>query len=178
MSDTAAEWIERILTILADDGYSLGQSAVGSAMLATKRVNSLGPFLPCTDHLFIHDLTDAAVATRFEALHAEAREWVDARFRLPKPMRYHIPNTVSIGVSDRGFPAETIDFARSNKLRSPLLGGEKDSTYLIDVAERRLLSAGVEVTPGRYGSANVTTVNPTNRTLDMMEALLKRLRSL
>lgn len=177
MTDTATQWIERILTLLADDGYAIGQSPIGSAMLATKRVNSLGPFLPCTDHIFVHDLSDATVAARFESLHAEAREWVDARFRLPRPMRYHIPNTVSVGVSDRGFPAETIAFAEQNKLRSPLLGGEKDSTYLFDVAERRLYSAGPEATPGRYGSSNVTTVNPTNRTLDSMHAMLQRLRA-
>jgi len=165
-----------MLALLATRGYSIGRSSVGSAMLATKRVNSLGPFLPATDHLFVHDLSDPSAALRFEALHTEACEFVDAFFPLPKPLRYHIPNTVSIGVSDRGFPAETIAFAEQNKLRSPLIGGEKDSTYLFDVAEQRLYSAGPEVTPGRYGSANVTTVNPSNRTLDLMHAILKELR--
>ncbi len=166
-----------MLAILAARGYSIGRSSVGSAMLATKRVNSLGPFLPATDHLFVHNLSDPSAALRFEALHAEAIEFVDALFPLPKPMRYHIPNTVSIGVSDRRFPAETITFAERNKLRSPLLGGEKDSTYLFDVVEQRLYSAGPEVTPGRYGSANVTTVNPSNRTLDTMREILKELRA-
>jgi hypothetical protein len=176
MTDTSAQWVERITRILAEKGYALGVSPIAGALLATKRVNSLGPFLPTTDFVFIHDFSAEGFSASLEELHEEAIAWADARFRLPRPLRYHIPNAVSVGVSDTGFSDETIGFATRNKLRSPLVGGAKDSTYLFDVAEKRLYSAGPEATPGRYGSQNVTSVNPSNRMLNLMNDLLRELR--
>jgi hypothetical protein len=111
---------------------------------------------------------------RFEQLHELDREFAESQFRLPRPLRYHIPNTVSIGVSAAGFPAETIEYARKSKLRSHLDGGEKNSTYLLDLAARRMYTAGLEVTPTKYGR-QVSPVNPTNRVFDLMKGLSKEL---
>lgn len=175
MTESAAQWVDRTVVMLAERGYAISATSIGPATLATKRVYSLGPFLPCTDHLFVHDFSPEGSSASFEELHEQAREYVESTFRLPRALRYHIPNTVSIGVSVEGFSAEDIAFAQKNKLRSPLVGGEKNSTYLIDVVGRRYYSQGIETTPGRYGSYVVTTVNPTNRTYEMIDAIIRLL---
>jgi len=175
VSQTAAAWIDRIVGILVEEGYEIGASTVGSSMLATRRVRGLGPFFPCTDFFFIHHVTAQWPPERFEQLHQLARIYAEEQFRLPRVLRYHIPNTVSVGVSDSGFSAETLAFAQSSKLRSPLVGGEKDSTYLFDVAAKELLSQGVETTPGRYGARVESGVNPTNRTYELMTRVYRRL---
>lgn len=175
MSQTATAWIDRIVGILVEQGYEVGGTTVGASMLATKRVRGLGPFFPVTDYIFIHHITAQWPPERFEQLHQLARIYAEEQFRLPRVLRYHIPNTVSVGVSDTGFPAETLAFAQSSKLRSPLVGGEKDSTYLFDVAAKELLSQGVETTPGRYGAQVRSGVNPTNRVLELMTDVFRRL---
>jgi len=178
MTDTASGWIDRIERFLTERGYLLGASTVPAARYATRRTRNMGPFFPCTDFVFVHRLSGEGTHTPLEQLHSQARIWAEAQFRLPRILRYHIPNTVSIGVSDSGFTAEDLAFAQSNKLESPLVGGHKHSTYLFDVDAREMYSQGLEVTPGRYGSRVVSRVNPTNRTYDLMNALLVELRAL
>jgi len=170
-----SEWIDGFVGILAEKGYAVGRSPVGSAFLATKRVHSLGPFLPCTDYIFIRDCSSGIAATDHERFHDQARAFTDGEFRLPRALRYHIPNTVSVGISERGFSEEAIGFAQKSTLRTPLVGGEKDSVYLFDIASRQLHSHGLEATPARYGARVVTTVNPTNRTYKLMSGIFKLL---
>lgn len=178
MSATASSWIDQIARFLTERGYLLGASTVPAALHATKRTRNMGPFFPCTDYVFVHRLVGGASHTPLEQLHAQARTFAEEHFRLPRVLRYHIPNTVSIGVSDSGFTAEDLAFAQSSKLDSPLVGGQKHSTYLFDVVAREMYSQGLEATPGRYGSSVVSRVNPTNRTYDFMSALLLELRAL
>lgn len=172
---TATAWVAHITRILVERGYAVEPSTVGSATLLTKRVRGLGPFFPVTDFIFIHDCSTGMAASRFEELHEQARAYAESRFRLPRPLRYHIPNTVSIGVSDRGFSAAVMEFAQRPKLRSHLQGGEKNSTYLFDVGEGRIYSQGAEKTPGNYGTEYTLDVNPTNRTLNLMREILAQL---
>lgn len=174
MSRSATGWIDRIVGTLVERGYQIEASTLGSSLLATKRVRSLGPFFPVTDYIFIHHVTPQWPPERFEQLHQLARIETDKRFRLPRIMRYHIPNTVSVGVSDTGFTDETIAYARSSKLRLPLVGGEKDSTYLFDVAAGELISQGIETTPGPHGARVQSGVNPTNRMLELMTDVFGR----
>jgi len=177
VSQTASGWIDQIELFLTKQGYLFGASTVPAARYATKRTRSMGPFFPCTDFVFVHRLSGEGTHTPLEQLHSQARMYAEEQYRLPRMLRYHIPNTVSIGVSDSGFTAEDLAFAQSNKLESPLVGGHKHSTDLFDVVARELYSQGLEVTPGRYGSRVVSRVNPTNRTYDLMNALLLELRA-
>lgn len=175
MTDTARQWVERITGILDDRGYTISQSPIGPSVLAIKHGHSFGPFLPYTDYFFIHDLSTMRAPTTFEALHGQARLAAEAQFRLPRALRYHIPNTVSIGVSTGAISAETIEFVQMDKRDNQYIGGEKNSTYLFDVETQQLYSQGIEITPGRYGARVVTTVNPTNRTFELMKEIRARL---
>lgn len=163
MSASAGTWIERVSRELLDRGYSATQTAVPATAHFTKRVRNLGPFFPCTDFVFLFDVSSRGSQLRFPEWHEQARRSAEEQFRLPRALRYRIPNTVSIGFSDAGLTEEAIAFAESDKLESPLIGGHKHSAYLFDTQAERLYSPGLEVTPGRYGSRNVSGVNPTNR---------------
>jgi len=174
--NTASSAIDGISSALAGRGYLVGASPLQTGLLATRRGHSFGPFLPYTDYLYIHDLSSAAApATGFEQLHEQARAFSESQFRLPRPLRYHIPNTVSIAVSQDGLSEETVAFAQKRKLRSHLDGGEKNSTYAFDLVARKWYSQGPEATPVRYGGTIVSPVNPTNRILELMEQLAKSL---
>lgn len=172
MPASAPVAIDSIAVFFAERGYAVGASSVGSALMATRRARGLGPFFPYTDFVFIHDLSSAREGSAsFALLHEQARAFAESQFRLPRPLRYHIPNTVSIGVSEVGFSAEAVDFARERKLRSQFDGGEKNSTYLLDLGARTMYSQGFEATPVRYGGTIVTVVNPTNRIHVLMTEL-------
>lgn len=175
MTATADEWIAAIVGILGEKGYASAPSPVGRGRYLTRRGHSLGPFLPFTDYVFIHECTSDTSAAELERLHEVARESAGSNFHLPKMLRYRIPNALTVGVSEDGFSAEAIAFAEESTLRCPLVGGEKDSKYLFDVASRALYSQGPEATPGRYGSSMVSPTNPTNRTYERMADILERL---
>lgn len=168
--------IDTIAAFLAGRNYTVGASPIGSALLATRRGRGLGPFFPFTDYVFVHDLTGAAHSpASFELLHEQARAFAESQYKLPRPLRYHIPNTVSVGVSQAGFSAEAVEFAQRRKLRSSFDGGEKNSTFLFDLEAGRMYSQGFEATPVRYGGTIVTVVNPTNRMHVLMIELAEKL---
>jgi hypothetical protein len=172
---TASDWIHEVGRLLGERGYVPARSSIGSALSMTRRGHSFGPFLPFTDYVFVHECTIGTSAAEFARLHEEARALAGSDFPLPKALRYHIPNTVSVGVSSTGFSAETIAFAEQSTLRNPLVGGEKDSKYLFDIMNRKLYSQGHERTPARYGATVVSPVNPTNRTYELMVDIFRQL---
>lgn len=175
MRSTAETWIGQIAHALTERGYLMGASTVPAALFATKRTRNLGPFFPCTDFVFVHSLASEGRSAPLEQLHSQARIFAEENFRLPRVLRYHIPNTVTVGVSETGFTAEDLAFAQSSKLESPLIGGQKHSTYLFDARAREMYSQGLEATPGRHGSRVVSRVNPTNRIYDLMTEILREL---
>lgn len=174
MADSAAQWIDRLVTMLAEEGYTIEASPVGSSILATKKVRGMGPLFPVTDFVFLHRCTGETTAEEFDRWHQQGRAEAEGRFRLPRAMRYHIPHTVTVGVSDSGFDDALIAYATSPHVYSGI-GGERHSVYLLDVAGRQMLSRGPEATPGRYGSRNTLAVNPINRGFGMMSGLFERL---
>lgn len=173
---SASQWIDAFVRLLSERGYVVVGTPVGSGHLATKRVNSFGPFLPCTDYIYVRSVSNSTSSADFWQFHEAARAYSESQFRLPRIMRYHIPNTVSIGVSGNGFLAQMIEFAQRPRTGQSYLGGEKHSAYLVDVVARELYSQGLQVTPGRYGSQNVISSNPNNRTFELMREIHERLR--
>ncbi|NTU72366.1 MAG: hypothetical protein HGB10_11195 [Coriobacteriia bacterium] len=177
MTETARTPLDAMALLLAEQGFTVGASSIGRlSMLATRKVRGLGPFFPVSEYFWVHDLSAPLPGDAgFERLHEDAREFVESRFSLPRPLRYHIPSTVSIGLSTTGFAPADIEFATTSKLRSQFYGGEKNSAYLIDLRSGEMHSAGTEATPVRYGGTIVSGVNPTNRALWLVEDLARDL---
>lgn len=169
-------WIVALGDLLGAMGYRDAAPSAGAVRLVTQRAYGLGPFFPCTDAVFLHDGSSWNGTTSFEALHERARSHMESFFPWPRPWRYHIPNTVSVAVSETGFSEETVGFARKSKLRHQIFGGEKNSTYLFDIAGKRMISQGPEATPGLHGTRWVSPGNPTNRIFDLMTGLFRTLR--
>lgn len=176
MTASASAWIDRLTTLLVERGYVVGASPLPGAVLATKNVRNLGPFFPCVDYVFIHDRSQGHTQQTLSELHEQARAYAESQFRLPRALRYRIPNTVTVGVSDTGFSPEELAFATASKLESQLVGGQKHSTYLFDTVTGEMYSQGLEATPGRYGTKVVSGVNPTNRMFELMRTLLREMR--
>lgn len=178
MSASASQWIDAIVGFLAEEGYAILGSPIGAGHLATKRVRNLGPFMPATNYFFIHSLSSSTSPLSFQQLHDAGCAYAEAQFRLPRMMRYRIPNTATIGVSGSGFSEEMIEYAQRPWAGQTYVGGEKNSAYLFDVMQRRLYSQGPEATPGKHGSQSVVSSNPNNRTFELMMATLERVRAL
>jgi hypothetical protein len=160
---------------LMDAGYSLAPLNLGYGWLATKRGHSLGPFLPYTDFIFLHDLDSARVESgvALDALHEEHRAYGEGAMRVPRALRYRVPNTVTVGVSSREILADMREVATRN--RHAVNSGEKNSVYLVGLKTGQVWTQGFEADPLRYGGSWVTTVNPSNRVAAELGGILTEL---
>lgn len=169
----AREAIERLGRLLVNEGYALSVRADGST-LATKRGHSAGVFLPYTDFIFLHDLDDGFPPNpgEFEALHQRNRAEGEGQMKVPRPLRYRVPNSVTVGVTAHPAHRDLIAVAaESRNLRANT--GEKNSVYLVDLVSGKFYSQGLEVDRfSRYGGEWSPSVNPSNRVARMLAAVL------
>ena len=169
----AREAIERLGRLLAGEGYALTVKPDGTT-LAMKRGHSAGIFLPYTDFIFLHDLDDgfAPNAREFEEQHQRNRAEGEGHMRVPRPLRYRVPNSVTVGVTARPASEELKAVAvEVRNLRANT--GEKNSVYLVDLSAGKFYSQGLEVDRfSRYGGEWSPSVNPSNRVARMLAAVL------
>jgi hypothetical protein len=163
---------ETIAAFLVERGYRLEPSPLGAAVFATKKGRGFGIFFPYIDYVAVHDLDilDGDVAS-FERLHEQARSHAASQFRLPRAMRYRIPNIVSIGVSLRGLAPEAIGAAWRSDQPQPSVGGERHSAYLLDVAHRRIHILGGAELSCRGDDAAGARINPRERAHSLVASL-------
>ena len=173
--------IEGLRSLLSERAYSVGPGECGATFVATRKGRGLGPFFPFTDFVFVHDLdarSENGAAVTLAARHEAARAYAEERFSLPWALRYHIPVIVTVGVTAAGATDGDAAFARSSKQRTILTAGEKNSTFLIDLAHRTMIAQPLEKNPNsRYGGYNTSSINPTNRVIRMMRELTDELFS-
>ncbi len=169
-----SSWVDGIMESLQRRGYAIAGSPVGDGHLATRKVRNMGPLMPSTSFVFVHAFPATTTRADFETLHEAQREYAESRFRLPRIMRYHIPNTVTVGVISTPPAEDVVDYVRASKLDLPLIGGQKHSVYLFDESSRTMFSAGPEQTPTGIGPAAVPN-NPTNRVYTLMREILAEL---
>lgn len=169
----AREAIERLGHLLAKEGYSVSARPDGST-LAVKRGHSAGIFLPYTDFIFLHDLDDgyALNARGFEEQHQRNRAEGEGHMKVPRPLRYRVPNSVTVGMTARPASDEMVAVAvEGRKLRANT--GEKNSVYLVDLSAGKFYSQGLEVDRfSRYGGEWSSSVNPSNRVARMLAVVL------
>jgi hypothetical protein len=168
--------VGRFAGLLAERGYSLAPLPDGGdGVLATKRGHSVGFLLPYTDFIFLHDLDLAQIADgeALEALHRRNRVWGESQMRVPRALRYRVPNTVTVGVTATG-ASEEMRLVASRERRS-VNTGEKNSMYLVDTAAGRAWSHGLEQDPIRLGGTWTPDVNPNNRVARLLGAIIREL---
>ncbi len=173
-SGTAHEFIERLAQRLAENGYAVSLlTGDVPGKLATKRGHGAGIFLPYTDFIFLHDLDGVRMnrSDELEALHQRNRAEGESHMKVPRAMRYRVPNTVTFCVSTKPVSSEMIEIAQRS--RHAVNSGEKNSLYLVDLSSRKFYSQGLEVDRfSRYGGEWSPDVNPSNRMARMLAWLM------
>lgn len=132
---------------------------------------SLWKFFPYDDYFFVHDFTGRDTESRHvvEELHESARGYVNSLYHLPRLLRYRVPNINTVSVSARGFGFECQRYAHS--IRPSIIGGERNSVFMVDLVNHRLISTGIEVTEADMVAIAFKKVNPHNRALGVMTEL-------
>lgn len=152
-------------------------SYVKSDLYAQNRGRSFGPFFPYEDHLFFHDLSGMSGLSRanVDDLHERARAYVNGFFKVPRSLRYKVPNIVTLAVTRDQAPDDLRELIMYPG--RDMVGGETHSILMIKLPELELLSRGLETTRTSRGSMTFTHVNPGNRALILIRNLLKTLQS-
>jgi hypothetical protein len=172
MTLIAKDAMRRIGTSLAKRGYRIVvPPPMKAAIFATRQGHRLGPFLPFTDYVAIHELSDHADGPAFERMHAATMAYAESQTNVPRALRYRVPNAVTIGVTHSA-PSPTLSAAVGRaRLRSRLRIGALESTYLLDLVAETLQGTAMKRTPIRHGETKATSADPTNRVRRMMDEL-------
>jgi hypothetical protein len=172
MTLTSKDAMRRIGTALARRGYRIVvPPPMKAAIFATRQGHRLGPFLPFTDYVAVHELPDHADGPTFEKLHTATMAYAESQTNVPRALRYRVPNAVTIGVTDSA-PSPTLSAAVGRaRLRSRAQIGAQDSTYLLDLVAEALHGTAMKRTPIRHGAKTSAGGNATNRVRHMMEDL-------
>lgn len=159
---------QRICELLAERGYTLSPCNSERITLATKRGHALGPFLPWSDFIFVVDLDAETIGDgrSLEAMHERHRAYGEGQMKVPRLLRYRVPNSITFGVSAGPVATDVVDVA--TKSRRETNSGEKNSVYVLDLSDGGLHSQGWEKDPLRYGGYQISEVNPSNRTFEML----------
>ena len=176
MTPIAKDAMKRLATQLARRGYRIVvPPPMKAGVFATRQGHRLGPFLPYTDYVAVHELPDHADGPAFERLHTATMAYAESQTNVPRALRYRVPNAVTIGVTDSA-PSPTLSAAVSrSRLRTRAQIGAQDSTYLLDLVAEALHGTAMKRTPIRDGAATATGVNTTNRVRQMMQELAREL---
>ncbi|MCP4134281.1 MAG: hypothetical protein GY754_25125 [bacterium] len=140
-------------------------------IFAKKTGRSLGFLFPYEDYYFFHDLSGRDINTKESliSLHEAAREYADSFYRLPKALRYKVPNILTVAVSDRSFSIDMVQYAKEST--HSVIGGEKHSLYLVDLINKHIVSQGLEVTYSGGTQITFNQVNPTNRSFHLVHEM-------
>ncbi len=135
--------------------------------LYARRSLRAGPF-PAEDHFFLHDMTGRNSGPAIKELHDRARAWVNSLQRMPRMMRLKVPCIVSIGIAEPGFDAEALR-AVMDYPQKPLVGGEVNCLYLVDLSQKKLISRGMSTTSVDGMNFKFPKIDPINRSLILVQ---------
>lgn len=130
---------------------------------------------PQRDYFFFHDIDkrklDLNLVTK---LHKEAREYVNGLYKMPKALRFTVPNIASIFFSQEFVPGEIINLASQNTRSA--IGGEIQQIFAIDFKAKRIYSQGTNTVRARVEGVSVkmkfNKIDPQNRVYYIIEKLI------
>ncbi len=145
-------------------------------LYATKTGRSFGPFFPYEDCIFFHDFTclpsrDRAILVR---LHESERGFVNSRYKLPKVMRYKVPNITTVFISVGRFPPAAAEYAAENTIDP--IGGERHQVLLVDLESKSIVSQGREMHHAYGVPLEFKTVSPINRGMGIVWKIMEHAR--
>lgn len=173
---------EKIVKFLteADPGFQIKQDFIlgrESADIYAFRKGRNFVF-PQRDYFFFHDVEKRNLGVRSaEKLHDAARTFVNCEYKLPKAMRFTVPNITSVFFANKVTDNELIRLA-SNWTRS-IIGGEIHQIIVIDVSSKTFYSQGAHtvraVVEGVAVKMTFDKIDPQNRAQYIIKNLLESL---
>lgn len=131
-------------------------------LFAYRRFNMMG-----RDYFFVHTGDSQSLNESICAqLHADARNYVNGLYKMPRAFRFVVPNIVSVFFSENGFDDATL--LLTLKQKRPWQGGEVHDVFFIDLASKTFIGPdnhSVRVNGGNY---SFKKVDPTNRSRALM----------
>ena len=131
---------------------------------------------PQRDYFFFHDIDkrrlDVNLITK---LHKEARDYVNGLYKIPKVLRFTVPNIASVFYSNEFITGEIINLAEQNTRSG--IGGEIQQIFAIDFKAGRFYSQGINTVRAMAEGASVkmkfNKIDPQNRAYYLIERILK-----
>jgi hypothetical protein len=132
---------------------------------------------PRRDYFFFHDIDRRKINLSLASiLHQEARDYVNSMFKMPKALRFTVPNISSVFYSLDFIPGEIMELAQKNTRSA--IGGEIQQIFAIDFKAKRFYSQGTNTVTGRSGSVNIkmkfNAIDPQNRAYEIISRILKK----
>lgn len=126
------------------------------------------------DYLFIHDLRNKHFDLNYcKSVHDDERSYVNAQYKLPRIMRFKVPNIITVFINDKPFSADTCEWVGQNT--RPLTGGEFHATYLIDISNHTIQGQGRNQVVVKGGRFEFGSIDPQNRAYHLVQAIGKLL---
>ena len=153
---------------------------VATCSLRLYTTRAFGGLFPSTDHLFLHTIGACDASTIF-AVHGQARAWVNSLHRVPRVLRWHVPNIVTMLFFGAAPEPATLEAIRGFDNDLPL-GGERHSIFLVEpdgsVVGGRIKTTRVRPGPGVAGLAiTFPKLNPDNRAYHLSRELAAAIHS-
>jgi hypothetical protein len=169
--------LEKIESVLRQEKFEIKKDFTFGTVYADMFAFRIGRnfIFPQRDYFFVHNIDsrriDAALVSK---LHKEARDYVSSLFKMPKALRFTVPNIASIFYSEESIHGEIMKIAEQNT-RS-IVGGEIHQVFAIDYKSGRFYSQGTNTVRASVEGASVkmklNKIDPQNRAYNIVKKLM------
>lgn len=175
--------LEKIKTLLSaiDSGFILTDNKQFGSFYADLYAFRKGRnfVFPQRDYFFFHDADKRNLnAELAERIHNAAREFVNSSYKMPKAMRFTVPNITSVFISEKGLEQSLIELA--SKWTRTIVGGEIHQVIAIDLKSRTYYSQGAHTVRAMVEGVSVkmkfAKIDPQNRSQNLIKSLMESLR--
>lgn len=174
------DMLEKIETLLRNEHFETKKDFSFGTLFSELYAHRKGKnfVFPQRDYFFFHDIDkrklDFNLVTK---LHKEARDYVNGIYKMPKALRFTVPNIASIFYSNELISGEIMNLAEQNTRSG--VGGEIHQIFAIDFKLRKFYSQGTNTVRAMYEGASVkmkfNKIDPQNRAYYIVERIIENL---
>ncbi|PQJ80369.1 hypothetical protein [Polaribacter porphyrae] len=171
--------LENMITFYRNSGFSVTE--ISATSFLAKKTGSNFIFLKYTDYYFV-TLEENLSIEKINKCHKKSKENANKDFKLPKALRFSVPNINSVFITENNISKEVISCVRKRNI--DIVGGQQESIFILDKSNYQLHSAGKELShvSGRakliWGNKKeFTSLNGRNRSFYLMDKLTQEIFS-
>lgn len=171
--------IKRVEFVLIQEGFEVkrdyGFRTVHADLFAHRKGKNF--VFPQRDYFFLHDIDRRKIdLSMVMKLHQEARDYVNSLYKMPKAMRFTVPNIASVFYSSDFIPGDIIELAFKNTRSA--IGGEIQQIFAIDFKSGRFYSQGTNTVRAMAEGVSVkmkfNKIDPQNRAYYIVDKIIKQ----